>query len=193
MKNKLFKIPVSWEMYGYLHIKAKTLEEAIEIAERPETSLPTDGEYVMDSDRVDREAVADWAEKEKEEGLMQSSGPKDLTGTDPKKMTNLDGGWFAWEPGDMTRYQFLLYPLPDRFGSVLIVNLMSGRTKAAIFEHSPIHWRDIQKNLEIDNLCTIYQFSQAIEVIMGWEDDSLKDLVQTLKDSGYKALAERHR
>lgn len=45
MKN--YKIPVSWEMYGFIEIEAESLEEAIEIFDRDEDyfELP-DGEYI---------------------------------------------------------------------------------------------------------------------------------------------------
>lgn len=47
---KKFKIPVSWEMYGYIEVEANSVEEAIEIFDQKEQSaypygLP-DGCYV---------------------------------------------------------------------------------------------------------------------------------------------------
>ncbi len=55
--RKTYRIPCSWEMYGHMKIKATTLEEAIEIAESNE-SLP-DGDYVVDSFRVDHDILQD--------------------------------------------------------------------------------------------------------------------------------------
>ncbi|MCI9350154.1 MAG: hypothetical protein HFF83_13195 [Oscillibacter sp.] len=44
----LWKIPVTWEMYGCVRIEAETLEEAMAIAEDPDgrIPLPDDGAYV---------------------------------------------------------------------------------------------------------------------------------------------------
>lgn len=55
-----FKIPVSWEMYGYVKVKANTAEEALKIAERKEYNgagfaLPNDGEYIDDSFKIDND------------------------------------------------------------------------------------------------------------------------------------------
>ena len=52
--NTLFKIPVSWEMYGYITVEADNLENAIEIAE--DFPLP-DGSYIEGSFRIDNEAL----------------------------------------------------------------------------------------------------------------------------------------
>lgn len=53
-----YNLPVYWEMYGRLKIKANSLEEAIEKAYAPETGLPH-GEYVGESFHVDKELVAE--------------------------------------------------------------------------------------------------------------------------------------
>lgn len=44
----LWKIPVTWEMYGCVRIEAETLEEAMSIVEDPDgrIPLPDDGAYV---------------------------------------------------------------------------------------------------------------------------------------------------
>ena len=49
--SKVFKIPVTWEVYSHISIEADTLEEAIEIFDKKENSdedypLPTDSYYV---------------------------------------------------------------------------------------------------------------------------------------------------
>lgn len=59
---KKFKIPVSWEMYGYIEVEANSVEEAIEIFDQKEQSaypygLP-DGCYVDAS--FERELDTDY-------------------------------------------------------------------------------------------------------------------------------------
>ena len=54
--TKTYTIPVYWEMYGYYHIQANSLEEAIEKANLPEIPLPN-GTYTMDSFHVDEDAI----------------------------------------------------------------------------------------------------------------------------------------
>jgi hypothetical protein len=49
-----YKIPVSWEMYGYITVQADTLEDAIEMAK--DFPLP-DGSYIEDSFQIDIEAL----------------------------------------------------------------------------------------------------------------------------------------
>ena len=48
MSKQVFKIPVSWEVYGSVDIEAESLEEAIEIFDdtEDEISLPTNNEYI---------------------------------------------------------------------------------------------------------------------------------------------------
>lgn len=45
---KVWKIPVTWEMYGVVRVEADTLKAAMEIAEDPDGDipLPEDGNYV---------------------------------------------------------------------------------------------------------------------------------------------------
>jgi hypothetical protein len=53
---KTWKIPVTWEEYGFVKVEANTLEEAIEIAYDDAGVIPLpDGEYVMGSWRVSGE------------------------------------------------------------------------------------------------------------------------------------------
>ena len=44
----LWKVPVTWEMYGCVQIEAETLEAAMAIAEDPDGQIPLldDGAYV---------------------------------------------------------------------------------------------------------------------------------------------------
>jgi len=55
---KLFKIPVFWQMYGYMDIEAETLEEATQEAYSSERPLP-DGDYVDGTFDVDEDIVED--------------------------------------------------------------------------------------------------------------------------------------
>ena len=52
MTKKLYNIPVSWEMCGWLKIEAGSLKEAIDIALSAEQGLPEDQSYVDDSFQV---------------------------------------------------------------------------------------------------------------------------------------------
>jgi hypothetical protein len=53
----IFKIPVSYQMYGHVTVEADSLEYAIEKVE--DGPLPTDSSYVEGSFEVDREAIDD--------------------------------------------------------------------------------------------------------------------------------------
>jgi hypothetical protein len=117
----------------------------------------------------------------------------DLVGKDPVRVSVLTGGYFVWEPGDMTRYQLAIFPMPERFGAVMLVNLMSLNLDSVVFQQIPVSWKDIEKGLKLKNLVTIYQFTQAVEVVMGWTDPTLQELANTLRAEGYLALADRHR
>ena len=61
---KKYKIPCSWQMYGYMDIKAEDWDEAIEIAH--EEPLPL-GDYVTDSFEVNHDMI----EFEKEEARQK--------------------------------------------------------------------------------------------------------------------------
>tara|TARA_R110000824_G_scaffold396222_1_gene597564 strand:+ start:657 stop:917 length:261 start_codon:yes stop_codon:yes gene_type:complete len=63
---KKYKIPVSWQMYGYMDIKAEDWDEAIEIAEDETTSLP-DGDYVQGTFEVDHDIIEYEREEERQE------------------------------------------------------------------------------------------------------------------------------
>ena len=57
--KKIYKIPVTWEMMGYLNVLADTQEEALELAEKEINSehLPQNGEYLEDSYSVDTDIM----------------------------------------------------------------------------------------------------------------------------------------
>lgn len=52
-----YKIPVSYEMYGYVEIEAENINEAIDKAYSEHTPLPDNAEYVSGSFNVDNEVV----------------------------------------------------------------------------------------------------------------------------------------
>ena len=54
MPLKLYELPVSWEVCGYLKVYAKNLQEAIERAYDENTQLP-DANYIDGSFKVDME------------------------------------------------------------------------------------------------------------------------------------------
>jgi len=54
--SKIWKIPVTWEMYGVMNVLADSLEEAKELALSDESSLPK-GDYVDGSCHIDDESV----------------------------------------------------------------------------------------------------------------------------------------
>lgn len=56
---KTWKVPVTWEVCGFVEIEAKTLEEAIEFAKDDEgvIPLPEESDYVDGSWRVTEEDV----------------------------------------------------------------------------------------------------------------------------------------
>ena len=53
--SKYYEIPCSWEVYGTLEVEANSLEEAIELAEREDSPMPDDSDYVDGSFQVDRD------------------------------------------------------------------------------------------------------------------------------------------
>jgi len=48
---KTYKIPCTWQMYGYYHIEAESVKEALEKTE--DMALPTDTDYVEGSFEID--------------------------------------------------------------------------------------------------------------------------------------------
>jgi hypothetical protein len=53
--GKYYEIPCTWEVYGTIEIEADSLEEAIELAERDDSPMPDDSDYVDGSFQVDRD------------------------------------------------------------------------------------------------------------------------------------------
>ena len=62
--GKKYKIPVSWQMYGYMDIEAEDWDEAIEIANDDATSLPSNADYVDGSFEVDHDIIEFEREEE---------------------------------------------------------------------------------------------------------------------------------
>jgi len=60
--QKLFRVPCSWQMYGYFECYAEDWDDAIEQAN--EGSLP-DGDYIDDSFEVDTDRIEEMKEEEK--------------------------------------------------------------------------------------------------------------------------------
>jgi len=52
---KTYKVPVVWQMYGYVEVEAENVDEAVLIAEG--APLPDNGEYVEGSFEVDHDAM----------------------------------------------------------------------------------------------------------------------------------------
>jgi len=59
--KKIYKIPVSWEMFGYVEVNADSLEKAIEIAESESSALPN-GNYLENSFKIDIEGIESSAQ-----------------------------------------------------------------------------------------------------------------------------------
>ena len=53
--SKYYEIPCTWEGYGTMEVEANSLEEAIELAERDDSPMPDDSDYVDGSFQVDRD------------------------------------------------------------------------------------------------------------------------------------------
>lgn len=58
---KKFKIPVHWEMYGYIEVEANSVEEAIEIFDQKESTMTPynlpNGYYVDGSFQREKDTV----------------------------------------------------------------------------------------------------------------------------------------
>lgn len=54
--KKMWKIPVTWRMYGFVKVEAPSLEEAFELAADPSVPLPN-GDYIEDSFEVDEDDI----------------------------------------------------------------------------------------------------------------------------------------
>lgn len=64
---KTFKIPCTWQMYGFYHIEAEDIKEALQKAE--DANLPTDSSYIECSFEIDNEMIPFYnklTEEEKE-------------------------------------------------------------------------------------------------------------------------------
>lgn len=62
---KTYKIPCTWQMYGYYHIEAENIKEALQKAE--DADLPTDSSYIECSFEIDNEMIPFYNELTKDE------------------------------------------------------------------------------------------------------------------------------
>ena len=57
-----YKIPCTWQMYGYYHIEANSIKEALEKTE--DSNLPTDSYFVEGSFEIDYGMIPFYNSKE---------------------------------------------------------------------------------------------------------------------------------
>lgn len=65
---KKYTIPCAWQMYGFYHIEAENLEEAIEKAE--DSELPKDADYVETSFEIDTDMIPFYNDEEKKDASI---------------------------------------------------------------------------------------------------------------------------
>ena len=53
--GKYYEIPCTWEVYGTMEVEADSLEEAIALAERDDSPMPDESDYVDGSFQIDRD------------------------------------------------------------------------------------------------------------------------------------------
>lgn len=60
MEKMIYKVPVTWEMMGYLNVLADTQEEAFNLADKQveAENLPENGEYVEDTYSIDSDILS---------------------------------------------------------------------------------------------------------------------------------------
>lgn len=56
-EKKVYRLPVSWEVYSFMDIEASSLQEAVNIAHKDDTPLPTDSDYVDGSFKVETDIL----------------------------------------------------------------------------------------------------------------------------------------
>ena len=54
MTTKTYKVPVVWQMYGYVEVEANNMDEAVHIVHSTDVPLPEDGEYIEGTFEVDQ-------------------------------------------------------------------------------------------------------------------------------------------
>jgi len=59
MKTKEYKIPVCWQMRGYVNVESDTIQHAAEIAETDMAIALPEGNYVEGSWEVDWDVIED--------------------------------------------------------------------------------------------------------------------------------------
>jgi hypothetical protein len=66
--KKTYRVPCTWQMYGYVNVEASDWDDAVEEAYADEVPLPKDGEYVISSFEVDHEGIE--CEEEEENKIL---------------------------------------------------------------------------------------------------------------------------
>ena len=62
---KTYKIPCTWQMYGFCHVEAENMKEALQKAE--DANLPNDSDYIEGSFEIDSNMIPFYNELTKEE------------------------------------------------------------------------------------------------------------------------------
>ena len=65
--SKNYKVPCSWQMYGYVNVEASDWDDAVEEAYGDEVPLPKDGEYVIASFEIDYDIIEFEREEERQQ------------------------------------------------------------------------------------------------------------------------------
>ena len=64
---KTYKIPCTWQMYGFYHIEAENIKEALQIAE--DSNLP-EGEYIEGSFEIDLDMIRFHNQLDEEKSIV---------------------------------------------------------------------------------------------------------------------------
>ena len=59
---KTYKIPVVYQMYGYVYVQAESMSEAVDEVQNGDGALPDNGEYLEDSFEVDHMGLMEEVE-----------------------------------------------------------------------------------------------------------------------------------
>ena len=59
---KTYKIPVVYQMYGYVYVQAESMSEAVDELQNGDGALPDNGEYLEDSFEVDHMGLMEEVE-----------------------------------------------------------------------------------------------------------------------------------
>jgi hypothetical protein len=59
---KTYKIPVVYQMYGYVYVQAESMSEAVDEVQNGDGALPDNGEYIDGSFEVDHDGIVEEIE-----------------------------------------------------------------------------------------------------------------------------------